>query len=485
MRRAEAQLERAVKRGFKPLIDFLLRNWERELPLSAIAASESLEGLPEALRFSIGDAEWERFSPEMAREIASALGVSLEMGAEAGRSDLTGILVDWSLQSPEAIEWTRSWSLDLVKGLQQTTRDGLRNTLATGLELGESRDELAKRIQALVQDIPAWRSRLIAQTECLPGSTIIRGAKATAVYRRWYEGDLIEIETRSGNKFSGTPNHPMLTTKGWVALNCITEGDGIIRYGFGDQSNSFGDPYVKDEPTTLAEIFSSLHAIGSPQREFTINEDFHGDGREGYVDVLRSDGLLWIGGLEPLDEGVNYQGLTPSEFAQVLFSARRYTSIKGIRTSQCISVGFAPQTNASAGKISGNPFAINAHDLANGGQGHPRFIEPDGVVNIKWLTYSGHVYNLSTIDGYFSIAHGLITGNTIRAYSQGSLQVYRASGVTERKKWLDGQAKACPYCRALDGQIIGLEENFEGGVDGPPRHPGCVCAIRGIVFGAK
>jgi len=239
MRRAEAQLERAVERGFKPLMDFLLRNWERELPLSAVVASENLESLPEALRFSISDAEWERFSPEMAREIASALGVSLEMGAEAGRSDLVGILVDWSLQSPEAIEWMRSWSLDLVKGLQQTTRDELRNTLAAGLELGESRDELAKRVQALVDDIPAWRSRLIAQSE------------------------------------------------------------------------------------------------------------------------------------------------------------------------------------------------------------------------------------------------------TIRAYSQGSLQVYRASGVTEKKEWLDGQANACPDCQALDGQIVGLEENFEGGVDAPPLHPGCRCSTRGIVAGAK
>ncbi|KKN51395.1 hypothetical protein LCGC14_0622920 [marine sediment metagenome] len=84
---------------------------------------------------------------------------------------------------------------------------------------------------------------------------------------------------------------------------------------------------------------------------------------------------------------------------------------------------------------------------------------------------------------------------TIRAYAQGSLQVYRDAGVTV-KKWLDGQVNACPICVALDGKPISIEGNFKGElppelaalvrqptVDGPPAHPGCRCAVRAVIEG--
>ena len=69
---------------------------------------------------------------------------------------------------------------------------------------------------------------------------------------------------------------------------------------------------------------------------------------------------------------------------------------------------------------------------------------------------------------------------TIRAYNQGSIQLYKEAGV-EKKQWLDGQADACPECEDLDGAIVGINDNFAGGYDGPPAHPGCRCAISGVV----
>jgi len=65
---------------------------------------------------------------------------------------------------------------------------------------------------------------------------------------------------------------------------------------------------------------------------------------------------------------------------------------------------------------------------------------------------------------------------TIRAYTQGSLQVYDRAGV-EAKQWLDGQAGACDECEALDGEVVPLGETFSSGDDGPPLHPGCRCTV--------
>lgn len=69
---------------------------------------------------------------------------------------------------------------------------------------------------------------------------------------------------------------------------------------------------------------------------------------------------------------------------------------------------------------------------------------------------------------------------TIRAYSQGSIQLYKKGGV-EKKVWLDGQEGACPICEDLDNSVVKIDENFAGGYDGPPAHPSCRCAISGIV----
>ncbi len=74
----------------------------------------------------------------------------------------------------------------------------------------------------------------------------------------------------------------------------------------------------------------------------------------------------------------------------------------------------------------------------------------------------------------------------IGAQAEGALQVYRDAKV-ERKKWLDTRPRHCPVCARLDGQVVGIDEDFEDPETGltyarPPSHPGCQCGIRGIVI---
>ncbi len=69
---------------------------------------------------------------------------------------------------------------------------------------------------------------------------------------------------------------------------------------------------------------------------------------------------------------------------------------------------------------------------------------------------------------------------TIRAYSQGALQVYKEAKV-DQKQWLNGQAGADPVCVSLDRDIVDLGKSFEDGSDAPPAHPGCRCAIAAVI----
>lgn len=70
---------------------------------------------------------------------------------------------------------------------------------------------------------------------------------------------------------------------------------------------------------------------------------------------------------------------------------------------------------------------------------------------------------------------------TIRAYTQGAVEGYKASGTVRGLRWMSGQAGACQKCSELDGKEIPIGGRF---YDDPafgdgltPRHPHCRCAI--------
>lgn len=69
---------------------------------------------------------------------------------------------------------------------------------------------------------------------------------------------------------------------------------------------------------------------------------------------------------------------------------------------------------------------------------------------------------------------------TAAAYSRGSIAAYQVSGVVARVEWLTADSP-CPICDPLDGTTVPLGGAWPGGIEAPPAHPGCRCAIAPIV----
>ncbi len=70
---------------------------------------------------------------------------------------------------------------------------------------------------------------------------------------------------------------------------------------------------------------------------------------------------------------------------------------------------------------------------------------------------------------------------TAHAYSAGSVLAYKDAGV-EKKQWLateDGNEDA--DCAGVNGEIVGVDEDFSVGVPYPPLHPNCRCACAPVV----
>ena len=122
---------------------------------------------------------------------------------------------------------------------------------------------------------------------CFTGDTLIESPSVVKEgYSRTYSGPLVTIRTALGHKLTGTPNHPILTDKGWIKLGLLSEGDYVVS-GSLSQKEAVRDPNVNNKPTAIAEIVDSLALAGvSSQRVMSKAMDFHGDGGNGYVDVI-------------------------------------------------------------------------------------------------------------------------------------------------------------------------------------------------------
>jgi len=127
---------------------------------------------------------------------------------------------------------------------------------------------------------------------CFPAETPVNSdSKLTGGYKRWYEGKLTTIATAGGRQLSGTPNHPVLTARGWVPLGQLVVGDRVI-CRTRQQDVAAVDPHEQHADVPIGEVFDLLASQGTHERRMGSRHDFHGDGQDRQVDVVRTDGQL-------------------------------------------------------------------------------------------------------------------------------------------------------------------------------------------------
>ena len=126
---------------------------------------------------------------------------------------------------------------------------------------------------------------------CFPGSTELDLTNGcNKLWRRFYSGPLVSVETGKGGFLEATPNHPILTTRGWLPINGVQEGDYLVkRIGNGVV---VGKSDVSNRVSRFDNFFHAAqvaHGVKStPGSEF----DFHGDGAKHNVDQVNVNGDL-------------------------------------------------------------------------------------------------------------------------------------------------------------------------------------------------
>lgn len=305
---------------------------------------------------------------------------------------------------------------------------------------------------------------------CVAAETLVAGPEAARGFRREYAGKLVEVVVASGDELRITPNHPILTPRGWRPAGLLREGDEVLRDGANveRQRGRVEDPR---DVRSIEQVFEAIEQLPSAARGARRMKrfDFHGDFTDAEVDVVAADRRLLrhvcAEGAQRVREALLVGG-DPSPAA----GAAGGRSLRALLRERDVAEGFAagpnlldiasPLFRGHRGDREADSLTVASADLhasveqhtlecfARNGQlvgepleGMPGVVTRDHVVEIRHFDWAGHVYNLSTAGGWYT-GNGLILQNCL---------------IMGGRFW--------PWA-VLDRVH-------------PPRHPGCPCRLVG------
>lgn len=133
-----------------------------------------------------------------------------------------------------------------------------------------------------------------AHINCLPGdSLVLARSGVNAASKRWYEGELVRITTASNRVLTCTPNHPILTTAGWVAAKDVDKVGNVICDG-GREWVGGSIHHDDDGISSIHDVVESFRRrSGVMAAEVPVTApNFHGDGANSDVAVIWTDSEL-------------------------------------------------------------------------------------------------------------------------------------------------------------------------------------------------
>lgn len=270
---------------------------------------------------------------------------------------------------------------------------------------------------------------------CLPGDTLVAAQGVTGASTRMYQGEVYSITTRGGKQLTATPNHPVLTQRGWVAVQLLNVGDQVAstvggdRTLAGDQDSQHAEPMIEQ----VAQAFRKAPGVISTEVPLSA-PDFHGDGTDDEVAVIWTDShlagvvdaMLVEQICEPVFDsaGVANDVLAGQSSGDLLLVAdltspsslvsRRDLDGSLLRAHHgplnSFGIGATSALHTLLGEYSGDGSAGSGEAFAQRLLGLPGEVALDEIIEIRTDPFSGHVFNLSTADGWF-IGNGIVTHN--------------------------------------------------------------------------
>jgi hypothetical protein len=297
----------------------------------------------------------------------------------------------------------------------------------------------------VVDTVRGATSAGLFHANCFPGDVQVSGGSVRAADTRWYEGELVVIHTAGGDELPVTPNHPVLTSEGWVAAGALNESHQLVRHLGAERMHLVG-PDDQRVPSQIGQVASALRQSGAmvAMSVPASAEQFHGDGLGGHVDVVLARGLL--------SDGVDTTVIQPCGHRSLVVGGMGLSALLAERSTSQVLVGAGHATHGvvSGGDLGGALLGVHALPLASLGlaptdlsatdldpSADARLADAEGgrqlvlalagsvaldqVIDLRRREFHGHVYNLQTADGWYT-ANGIVVHNCrhrLNAYIEG------------------------------------------------------------------
>lgn len=165
-------------------------------------------------------------------------------------------------------------------------------------------------------DDPFWQRHYAPDGyRCFLPDTAISGDIQGAIMRS-YKGKAVELTTNSGQAFSATASHPVLTERGWVRLDSVNIGDNILRYSRPIDSSNIngllGQVDNNHAVTTAKDLFNAF-LLQAFTTGGAASLKFNSDIANGEIDIDISDGGLLLNVKTNIFEGVKQVGFTKGD----------------------------------------------------------------------------------------------------------------------------------------------------------------------------
>lgn len=303
---------------------------EQELPpwISTDLPQWMKDAIEIRLRESFAQDYWQRISETTADDIESFLREGLQEGQsirEMASNISSRFPEEYSMRRATLVARTESG--DSLNSGRKLSIDKLQEELGPQVDIGtewlsvlsnNTRDAHAAldgvmadenglfSLNGILVPWPGHFSLPIAdRANCFPATTLVEG-EFIGAQRAWYEGVFSEIITRKGWRLTLTPNHPVMTSKGFVAAGVIKPGDQVITYASKTDSATMmasSCDQVENEPVTIKQVFEAHLALGATTRTIEFRRasvnDFYGDGEsiQGDIQIVWADWELLQNGI--------------------------------------------------------------------------------------------------------------------------------------------------------------------------------------------
>jgi hypothetical protein len=232
----------------------------------------------------------------------------------------------------------------------------------------------------------------------LGGQSFLPLGPLRQVVRGQYAGPAVRVVTSEGHRFAVTPEHPVLTSRGWVLAGDLTPGDYVLRDARGAEGSRAGLHF--SEKADAEDGFASIVEVGSHSRVVPAADDLHGAAEfcDPEIDVVDVDPSLVLHA-QPL-------GLKGTRNGRFAF---------GRLTGALAKLGASHLRQKGVGRPTTSAVRVGGLGLAS--LGRPAAVVDchwESIRSVVWSRYDGSVYDASTVDESY-LVNGIVVANCVRS----------------------------------------------------------------------